>query len=77
MGFLFNIPNRISVNLAPIVYCSVIEFGSKTEWKYLWRKFKTTNDAAERVIILNALGCTNEIDLIKVVFIGLLQVNFT
>lgn len=62
----FNIPDRISDDLAPIVYCSVIEFGSIEEWKYLWEKFKTSTIATERSIILNALGCTKQTDLMKV-----------
>lgn len=58
--------NSIPVDLVPLVYCSALEHGSDKEWKFLWNKFTITNLAAEQKTILNAMGCTKQVHLIKV-----------
>lgn len=55
------------MNLVPVVYCTVIREGSNTEWELFWEKFKRENVAAEQVVILNALGCTKESQLVEVI----------
>lgn len=58
--------DRIPKDVAPVVYCSVMAEGSEEDWEFLWDKCMKTNVAAEQVLILNSLGCTNNTDLIKV-----------
>lgn len=58
--------HRIPVDLASTVYCSAIEHGTEEEWNFLWNRYKSTNLAAEKRTMLNALGCTKKINLLKV-----------
>ena len=51
---------RISVDLVPVIYCSVISEGSDNDWTFLWEKFQSENVNGEKVTILNALGCTKQ-----------------
>lgn len=57
---------RIPVDLTPVVYCSVVEHGSDAEWNFLWNKYKSSNTASEKEVILKALGCTKQTNLLKV-----------
>lgn len=59
--------HRIPIDLAPTVYCAAV-YGSDQEWSFLWEKYKSTNSAAEKRTMLNALGCTQDINLLKVKF---------
>lgn len=49
-----------------MVYCSVVQHGTETEWNFLWNKFKSTSVVEEQEEILKALGCTKRADLITV-----------
>lgn len=66
LNFSFHISNRIPDDLVPVVYRSVVEYGSETEWNYLWKEFKSSNVDGERKNVLKALGYTKRDDLIKV-----------
>lgn len=63
MIFLFL---RISANIRPTVYCTGIAEGSSTEWNFLWKHFLLENVATEKIVILKALGCTSDRNLIQV-----------
>lgn len=61
-----NLLNRIPVDLAPVVYCSVVSEGTDKEWNFLWNKFRAENVAAVQETILKSLGCTKQAKLIEV-----------
>ncbi|KAG4070580.1 hypothetical protein HA402_011967 [Bradysia odoriphaga] len=52
-------------NVRPVVYCTAITEGNETTWNFLWERFLTENVAAEQVVILTALGCTKDEELLK------------
>ncbi|XP_043289822.1 uncharacterized protein [Venturia canescens] len=54
--------NSISIpaDLRSTVYCTAMKHGSMDDWKFLWKKYLTTNLSAERVVILSALGCSTD-----------------
>lgn len=72
--FYRNTVFRIPENLAPVVYCSVVSEGAAAEWEFLWEKYSLTNTTADQKTILNALGCTQQGELIYVTKIMLLLV---
>ncbi|CAG9818441.1 unnamed protein product [Phaedon cochleariae] len=55
----------ISKDLKGVVYCTSLKHGGEAEWDFLWKKYQTSNVATEKSTLLNALGCTNEIWLLK------------
>ncbi|KAG8230286.1 hypothetical protein J437_LFUL010189 [Ladona fulva] len=48
----------VPVNLKKAVYCYGISEGFTEEWNKLWEIASSTNVASEKLLILNALGCT-------------------
>lgn len=58
--------DRIPVNIVPVVYCTVVAEEPDYEWDFLWKKYITENVAAEKMVILTALGCTKSADTLKV-----------
>lgn len=60
--------NRIPVNIRPVVYCTAIsESVDSKEWDHLWNAYKTTNVAAEQRVIYEALGCTRNAVILRVI----------
>lgn len=49
---------RISPNARPAVYCTSLREGTYEDWQFLWNQYEKTDFASEKVVILNALGCT-------------------
>lgn len=49
-----------------MVYCTAISEGNKDDWEFLWGRFKKSDVAAEQVLILNALGCTKDPQVLAV-----------
>lgn len=54
------------MNIRPVVYCTAIAEGGQVEWDFLWNKYLETNVAAERTIILQALGCSKNKAVLEV-----------
>ncbi|XP_015604734.1 uncharacterized protein LOC107272255 [Cephus cinctus] len=48
----------ISPNARPTVYCAALKYGSHEDWLFLWNQYLKSNFQSEQVVILNALGCT-------------------
>lgn len=64
---------RVPVNIRPVVYCTAVsESTNSKEWDHLWNAFKATNVAAEQRVIMEALGCTRNADILKVLIHTLL-----
>ncbi|XP_063707019.1 membrane alanyl aminopeptidase-like [Culicoides brevitarsis] len=55
----------VNANIRIPVYCNAIRHGNNTEYEFLWKKYMTTNVAAEQINVLNTLGCTKEQKLIN------------
>ena len=61
------------MNLKEETYCSAISEGNEQEWNFLWERFRGSDVASEKSIILNALACTKEVWLLNrynLVFLG-------
>lgn len=57
----------VSADLQKLVYCNVLRMNknSSAEWDYLWNKYTNSTVASEKVLLLSALGCTENEDLLK------------
>nr|XP_023022542.1 aminopeptidase N-like [Leptinotarsa decemlineata] len=57
----------INKNLKPIVYCNGLRYSNNIEedWEFLWNKYQSTEVPIEKKIILEALGCTKNITILK------------
>ncbi|KAJ9573937.1 hypothetical protein L9F63_008679, partial [Diploptera punctata] len=56
--------NLVPANLRSVVYCTALRSGGKDEWDFLWDIYVNSRIAAEKVVILSALGCTEDEDLL-------------
>ena len=56
---------RIPPDLRSVVYCSALSNGGEEEWEFLWDQYKNSNVATDQALILPALGCTRDPDLLK------------
>lgn len=52
--------NKISANIRGTVYCTAIKYGPQAYWDFAWERYKRTNVASEKEILLGALSCTRE-----------------
>ncbi|KAL3277992.1 hypothetical protein HHI36_013334 [Cryptolaemus montrouzieri] len=60
-----NNENPIPKDLRRLVYCFAIKEGSEKEWNFLWNKYKASNLASEKNLMIRALGCTRNTWLLK------------
>jgi hypothetical protein len=47
------------------VYCSALINGKAEDWDFLWEQYKNTDVATDQVLILAALGCTSNPNLLN------------
>ena len=57
--------NPIDVNLRSSVYCNAIANGGQTEWDFGWQRYTKSNVATEKELLLEALSCTQKLELIN------------
>lgn len=57
---------NVPVDIRPAIYCTALRVTGRNEFDFLWQKYMESNVPTERVVILNALGCTTHSDLLKV-----------
>ncbi|XP_043498883.1 putative aminopeptidase-2 [Polistes fuscatus] len=57
--------NRIEPNQRSAAYCTGILHGNLDDWKLLWNHYKTSKVVSEQVVVLNALGCSRNIDILE------------
>ncbi|XP_055622223.1 aminopeptidase N isoform X2 [Toxorhynchites rutilus septentrionalis] len=50
--------NQIPPNLKGVIYCTSLRDGGVPEWNFAYKRYKETDSASEKEMILNALGCT-------------------
>ncbi|EFN87053.1 Aminopeptidase N [Harpegnathos saltator] len=59
-----NIINGIPPNAKAAAYCAAIKNGTSGDWNFLWNKYLETNFASEKLVIINALGCSRDPDVL-------------
>ena len=52
---------RVDVNLRRTVYCNAIRNGGIDEWDFAYQKYKTSNVATEKAVLLSALSCSRDV----------------
>lgn len=57
---------RVHPDIRVPVYCVGVREGGQSEFDFLWRKYTTSNVAHEQNTILQALGCTKQVNLVNV-----------
>ncbi|XP_043263410.1 putative aminopeptidase-2 [Colletes gigas] len=67
----------ISPNARPAVYCTALKHGSIEDWRFLWEQYLKADFASEKKIILDALGCTLNKELLHEYIGDALNVNYT
>lgn len=60
----FTYIRRVSANLKSFVYCVGIRVGDDNDWHTVWNRFLRTDLHTEQELLLNALGCTKNPQLI-------------
>lgn len=55
----------VESNLRAAVYCQAYRVGGETVFDYLFKKLHESNNQAERTLLINALGCTDDAELLK------------
>ncbi|KAK0093218.1 hypothetical protein PV326_014028 [Microctonus aethiopoides] len=48
----------VPVNIRSTIYCTAIKYGTDEDYDFLWNKYLTTDNPAEKNVIINALGCS-------------------
>ncbi|XP_039306626.1 uncharacterized protein LOC105193936 [Solenopsis invicta] len=56
---------RINPNERPIAYCTAIRHGTTEDWNDLWKEYSESIYVADQAMILNALGCSNDTNIIE------------
>ncbi|KRT82230.1 Peptidase, partial [Oryctes borbonicus] len=65
-GKFFEDGEAINPNIRTTVYCSAVRQEEAREyWDFLWNRYNSTKLATEQVIILSALGCSKDEEILK------------
>lgn len=56
---------KIPPNLHNVVYCTGLKHGDKKEWDFLWQKYLKSHLSSEATILLNALGCSKNPEILR------------
>ncbi|XP_053604249.1 aminopeptidase N-like [Plodia interpunctella] len=56
------VANPINPDIQTTIYCSTLRGGSRENFDYLWGLYQATSDSSQQSILLNALGCTNNVE---------------
>ncbi|XP_059487783.1 aminopeptidase Ey-like [Neocloeon triangulifer] len=59
-----DVVNPVPVDLRSLVYCSAVKVGGQPAWDFIWKRYLSSNVAAEKGKLLGALGCTKEMWLL-------------
>ncbi|XP_071443368.1 uncharacterized protein [Hetaerina americana] len=55
----------VPVNVKGTVYCHGISSGDNENWEFLWEKYRNTTVATEQALMLQALGCSKDKNVLK------------
>eukprot|EP00099_Drosophila_melanogaster_P013686 NP_001350853.1 uncharacterized protein Dmel_CG11951 [Drosophila melanogaster] len=53
--------NPVPLGIRGVVYCTAIKHGCDEDWDFLWTRYQKANVATEKQIILDSLGCSQEV----------------
>ncbi|XP_011706301.1 PREDICTED: uncharacterized protein LOC105461501 [Wasmannia auropunctata] len=56
---------RIEPNARPTAYCTAIKHGTSDDWEYLWQEYFNSNYPTDQMVILNALGCSQNTTILE------------
>lgn len=48
-----------------MVYCTALKVGNEDDWNFAWERFKKSNVASEKDLLLEALGCTRDVSILS------------
>ncbi|XP_014472138.1 PREDICTED: uncharacterized protein LOC106743116 [Dinoponera quadriceps] len=51
---------KIPANAQAAVLCTAIRYGTQDDWEFLWESYVTSNFASQKMVYINALGCTRD-----------------
>ncbi|XP_044757690.1 aminopeptidase N-like [Coccinella septempunctata] len=57
--------NPIPKDIRRSVYCYGVKEGGENEWNFLWNRYKKANLASEKNLLMRALGCTKNTELLR------------
>ncbi|XP_034259312.1 thyrotropin-releasing hormone-degrading ectoenzyme [Pantherophis guttatus] len=57
--------NRIPPNVRDIVYCTGVSLMDEDVWEFIWMKFHSTTAVSEKKILLEALTCSDDRNLLN------------
>ncbi|KAJ7329833.1 hypothetical protein JRQ81_016007 [Phrynocephalus forsythii] len=57
--------NRIPLNVRDIVYCTGVSLMDEDVWEFIWMKFHSTAAVSEKKILLEALTCSDDRNLLN------------
>ncbi|XP_038935612.1 thyrotropin-releasing hormone-degrading ectoenzyme isoform X1 [Rattus norvegicus] len=57
--------NRIPLNVRDIVYCTGVSLLDEDVWEFIWMKFHSTTAVSEKKILLEALTCSDDRNLLS------------
>nr|XP_060633432.1 thyrotropin-releasing hormone-degrading ectoenzyme [Anolis sagrei ordinatus] len=57
--------NRIPLNVRDIVYCTGVSLMDEDVWEFIWMKFHSTTAVSEKKILLEALTCSDDRNLLN------------
>uniref|UniRef100_A0A9L0JZU0 Aminopeptidase n=1 Tax=Equus asinus TaxID=9793 RepID=A0A9L0JZU0_EQUAS len=57
--------NRIPLNVRDIVYCTGVSLLDEDVWEFIWMKFHSTTAVSEKKILLEALTCSDDRNLLN------------
>lgn len=55
-----NYISRVPKNARRYVYCTGLRYGNNEDYNFLFDKYSTSENAADMVVMLRALGCTRD-----------------
>jgi aminopeptidase N len=60
-----NATARIKPNERTTAYCVAIRHGTSEDWEFLWKEYSKSNHAADQMVILSALGCSQNTTILE------------
>ncbi|KAH8232214.1 hypothetical protein KR032_002212 [Drosophila birchii] len=57
--------NPVPIDIRSIVYCTAIKHGSDDDWEFLWSRYLKAYVAGEKLTILGALSCSQQVGLLQ------------
>jgi len=57
--------DSIKPNERTTAYCTAIRYGTSEDWEFLWKEYLNSNYVTDQVVILNALGCSQNTTILE------------